>query len=412
MSQHQEWKILPAAAALISLSVFGFSANVLPAVLLRAAKELDVSPELLSTVFSIQFAGFIFATICGGIFADRIGKKIIFLAASVFTGLGAGIMGTADNLPVIFLGAVFMGMGGGILEGMSSALLCDLFPTRRKLVLNLSQVMYCVGAVSGPFLVGLLMPEGMSCRWFFAALEVQVNGPFLIGVLMPGGVAWRWFFLALVVQALALLVMFGLSRLAVPHDDDKIDLRIAAKIITRGSFLVPCITIFLYVFSETTVIIYLNYYFKLSLNAPESWSIHSIAVFWLALTAGRVVCAFIPEHIDYRKVIAFLMLISFPIMACQSLAATWQMALVIVVFTGLALSGTWPLIVGMTAHWNPGYSGTVVGITIACGALGVVAAPLVMAPLFKWTPAPVAFSLASLPLLAGGIIVLIYKPGK
>ena len=58
-------RAVPCAAGMGSLFVFAVSANALPAVVLRAAHTLGVTPERLATVASAQFGGFFLATAVG-----------------------------------------------------------------------------------------------------------------------------------------------------------------------------------------------------------------------------------------------------------------------------------------------------------------------------------------------------------
>jgi hypothetical protein len=65
----------------------------------------------------------------------------------------------------------------------------------------------------------------------------------------------------------------------------------------------------------------------------------------------------------------------------------------------------------MSAKWNPDYSGTVLGITIAIGALGCVAAPPLMAWLLRALPSAAVFPVSGLPLLvAAGLLVAYRRP--
>jgi MFS family permease len=53
------------------------------------------------------------------------------------------------------------------------------------------------------------------------------------------------------------------------------------------------------------------------------------------------------------------------------------------VLAGFLFSGIWPLIVAMSAGSHPGRSGSVVGIVIAAGSLGVVAAPVLVSAMLQ-----------------------------
>lgn len=388
MTDRPYWKILPAGAALCSLTVFALSANLIPSVLFHAARDFQVLPELLAMTTTLQFLGFIVATIAGGIFADRIGQKKVFLVACVLTAIGAASWASSASLAGALVGSLVMGMGGGILESMSSALLSDLFPDRRKLALNLSQAAYCLGAAAGPFLIGTLLTR-------------------------PGA-SWRLGFGALAALATALLVLYALARIPQPAEAEAISLPIFTRIIRQWSFICPCLAIFLYVFAETVHLVFINYYLRKQLHAPENWAIYGLAGFWLAMTLGRIGCALIPEAVSNRKLIAVLMLLSGLLMSAHPLIREWPASIALFALTGFVFSGTWPLLIGLTAKLNPGYSGTVIGVTIAAGAVGCVVAAPVMGLGFRLLPLPVAFSGASLSLLAGSALILFAqaRPGR
>jgi fucose permease len=330
-------------------------------------------------VIAVKYTCFILATIAGGIAADRIGKKTIFILACLCAASGAACCGAALHLPAFFAGTALLGMGGGILESMSSALLSDLYPHRRKLMLNLSQVGYCVGAIAGPMLIGRLMPSGVS---------------------------WRAFFLLLMAMASALLVIYALSRIPRTPAEKTIDRKEFKAVIGRWSFLCPCLIIFLYVFSESGAAAFMNVFLRKYREAPENWAIYGISIFWTTMTLGRILCAAIPERVSYEKLIALLMLAAGITLAVQAIPGHWAVHLVFFALTGFAFAGTWPFIIGLTAMRNPGFSGTVVGLTVAGGAVGCVLAPPVVGALLLAVPPGLAMALLSLPLFLGAALAL------
>ena len=96
-------------------------------------------------------------------------------------------------------------------------------------------------------------------------------------------------------------------------------------------------------------------------------------------------------------------------MFSQLFVQQWQIGIVIFALTGFVFSGTWPLIIGLTAKINPGYSGTVIGITVAAGAVGTVVAAPIMGLCFTLLPLSYAFSFASVSLFIGCILILFVK---
>ena len=65
----------------------------------------------------------------------------------------------------------------------------------------------------------------------------------------------------------------------------------------------------------------------------------------------------------------------------------------------------------VSAKINPGYSGTVIGITVASGALGTLVAAPVMGLCFNLFPLAYGFSIASSSMLAGCLLIVFLKEG-
>jgi len=376
---------LPAFASLLGLFVFAVSANALPAALLRAADEFDISIGAMAQVSAVQFAGFFLAAITGGVLADRWGKRHVLQGACALLLAGSMIVSLAPGLRHAFVGAGLMGIGGGTLESLSTTLLSDLFPDRRKFFLNISQVVFCAGAVTGPFLMGLLLPQGVSWRFFFGG----------IGAL-----------------SIFLFVLFALSRIPRPTLDERIRFEILGQIVRRPALLLSCAALFGYVLTESAVVIYANAFLQTEHHAPERWAIHGLSFFWFFMGLGRMLCALIPERVAYRPVIAGLLLLSTLSLFLQYWASSWVASLFLFALTGLACAGTWPLIIGMTAARHSGFSGTVLGLTIAVGALGFVAAPTVMNALFDHVPAVAVFPVVSTSLLFSLVLILFSGTGS
>jgi MFS family permease len=373
---------LPGATALLSLVLFAVSANIVFASLVRMSATFGVSAQVMATVSSVQFTGFFAASLIGGMLADAIGKKRVLQGGCLLVTLGAAVWSVAPSAAVAFAGGLVMGMGGGVLEAMSSALLTDLYPTRRKLVINLSQVAYCAGAVSGPALMGRLLPMGVS---------------------------WRWFFGATAVCAAFLVVLYELSSVPRPVRQTAS----AEPVTSRGrsslllALTLPCSVIFLYVFAEMGTATFMTVYLHEVLAAPERWAIYSLSIFWAMMIIGRLLCALLPEHHGHERAIAFLMVAAAVAAVLQLRVSTWQSSILLFGLSGLTFAGTWPLIVSMVATRHASRSGTAVGVTVAFGSAGCIVAPAVISPLFAKGYAGAMFAVAACALAVGAGLVLL-----
>ena len=118
------------------------------------------------------------------------------------------------------------------------------------------------------------------------------------------------------------------------------------------------------------------------------------------MTLGRLLCAFLPEGHAYELSIAALLAGSASCMCLQAFVESWVGSLGLFALTGLFFAGTWPLIVGMAASRQPEATGAVVGLTVACGSLGCVVAPVVLGMLFGRGHSGAAFMLKGACLFA------------
>jgi FHS family glucose/mannose:H+ symporter-like MFS transporter len=161
--------------------------------------------------------------------------------------------------------------------------------------------------------------------------------------------------------------------------EDKINI---SAVIFRRQFILPCIALFCYVFAEMSVASYMNIFLQNYYYAPVRWAIFSTGIFWGCMILGRAGCAFIPDSVFPKKIIVILMLLSSLVLFVQLLVESWVASVICFAVAGLLFSGTWPLIIVLTTRVNKDYVATVVGITVAVGALGCIAAPLVIRNLF------------------------------
>ena len=374
-------KKLLAGASLCAVALFGVSANLVFGSIVRVAKEFNIQPELFAMVASVQFAGFVVSSIIGGILSDKFGRKIVIQTACILLSLGAFIWGISNNITTCYLGSIFLGLGGGILESISCVILMELFPGRKKLVLNVSQVCYCLGAVGSLFTLG----------W-----------------LMPNGVSWRIFFFIMSVLSLILYLLFFVSRFPVPNalaeqqsNKEKIKLPLI-----KWSFIAPCIAIFCYVFAEAGSATFINIFLQKHYHAPERWAIYAIAAFWFFMILGRILCALIPEKTSPKIIISLLSFSAAILFIVQFFLSSWIVSFIFFALLGFSFAGIWPLIINLTAVLNPRSAGTVVGITVAVGAAGCIVAPAVLGYLFSKLNIPLVWALLAIPMILCGIIII------
>ena len=369
-------------AAFFSLVSFAASINLFFAAIVRIASEVGVRPELLASVSSAYFAAFVTVSILAGYLADRAGTRPVLMGGCAALLTGALLLGFSDSPLALLPAVVAMGMGGGILEGMSTALLVQLYPEWERQAVNLSQAAYCCGAILGPF---------------------------LMGVLLPRGVDWRLFFLGVAVLAAANLALYAASRFAALEkrgQDQGFSPKEAAIVLRRWSVAQLCIVLFFYVLAEAALVGFLNIYLFQFDSAPEAVAIQSIAYFWAAMLLGRLLCGLLPEGWSERGLIFLTMVLGGAAVATSLLAGDWRYALACFVAAAFLMGGAWPTTVALTGVRHRRRASTVVGVTVALGALGCVVAPPLMGVLFQVIDPGLVMALPAIPLLFGGLLAL------
>ncbi len=335
--------------------VFALSAAILPAALLRAAGDLKVSPAMLTRVIATQFGAFFLSTLIGGLLSERYGKLGILRFGCLLTSAGALLWTVASGLPTAHVAAALLGMGGGILESLGSACLADLYPERRKFVLNVTQVAYCSGAATGPALMSVLLPHSVSWRLFFA-------GESLLGLL--------------------LLLLYGFVKVSEgTRSGVATTWSQMVRPLREPSLRLLALALFGYVLAESGLVVSTATYLQVRHQAPEQWALLAITLVWIGMLAGRIVCAGLPERFPTERLVIGLALAGALSLGAQALAPGWRFSLVLFAVSGFVFSGIWPLIVALCVTHHADRSGAAVGFVVAVGSLGVVVAPMAIATL-------------------------------
>ena len=129
-----------------AILVLAVSSQVFPSFLTRLGADSLQQGLLLSALFFFFPA----SSVAAGIAADRIGKVRVIVLGLALTALPFCFMAVFRELWARTLSLLLFGIGAGVVEGQTSALVTDISPTRERSMLNLSQTLFSAGAASGP----------------------------------------------------------------------------------------------------------------------------------------------------------------------------------------------------------------------------------------------------------------------
>lgn len=173
---------------------FGIRANI--GGLWRA--DFGFTDQTIGDIATAAFPGFCFGIIAGGLVCDRLGYRLLVLAAfvlhllSAFTSFLASKDDPAGAEKVLYWSTFVFGLANGTLEAVANPLVATLFPTRRTHYLNILHASWPLGLVLGGLLV-MVVGDAMSWKAMLALFLVPTlfYGVLFFGQEMPRSEARR-----------------------------------------------------------------------------------------------------------------------------------------------------------------------------------------------------------------------------
>jgi FHS family glucose/mannose:H+ symporter-like MFS transporter len=359
---------LATVAVFASLMSYAVVLLITPACNNEIAASYHVSLGQLGELTLATMLGFFVTVIPAGRFADRRGKLPSMLAGCLAMTAGALLFAQTTDFRLAVVGTALFGIGGGLTEATSMALLADLYAgPRRTAMMNLSQAMFGVGAVVSPAGIGWLLRSGMSWRLGYV-------GAGAICAVCAG-------------LNLAGLVMREERPVAHPTGGGPgLRARIRARDVARDPIIVwLALGILLYVGAEIGQSTWLSMYFKRYLGAADAFAASSPSFMWVGIGIGRVAGAWVSRHMSELGLIcwatalaavgqAVLLMLGAPSASSGSAASPgWGAAATFAL--GLFLGPIFPTVISRASAAYPRGSGVVTAIVGAAGSLGAVIFP-------------------------------------
>ncbi|MDQ4047259.1 MAG: MFS transporter, partial [Actinomycetota bacterium] len=148
-------------------ATFGVRMATVP---LFAVAALGAGPEAAGWALAVFAAGNALALTFSGRLADSLGRKPMMVAGLVLTGAATGGIGLTQGLVFFLAASLLAGVGAGLLGPAQQAAVADVIGRERSggRVLAVYQMTADIGAILGPVLTGLVA-DAFGYGWAFAA---------------------------------------------------------------------------------------------------------------------------------------------------------------------------------------------------------------------------------------------------
>lgn len=143
-------------AACLGMLLFGISLITLGAVASFLKQKFQLNGIAAGTLFSLLPFGILTGSLIFGPVCDRFGYKWLLVLACM--GMFAGFEGIAyaSSLPWLKASVYLFGVGSGIVNGATNAVVADISTRNKGADLSLLGVFFGIGALGMPLILGLL----------------------------------------------------------------------------------------------------------------------------------------------------------------------------------------------------------------------------------------------------------------
>ena len=143
-------------AACAGILFFGISITTLGSVIPELKTKFELDELAFGTLFSLLPFGLMVGSLIFGPFCDRYGYKFLLSLACISMFIGFEGIAYAPSQTLLQVCIFLFGLGGGAINGATSALVSDISEENKGANLSLLGVFFAIGALGMPFILGIL----------------------------------------------------------------------------------------------------------------------------------------------------------------------------------------------------------------------------------------------------------------
>ena len=334
-------KTIAFIANFTGIFLFGISMVIIGSILPVLKSRFGMTDIEAGGLFTILPIGLLIGSVLFGPIVDKFGYRGVLSVASLF--LAIGFLGIA-HAPSIFLLTVcifFFGIGGGTINGATSALVSDLSEGKAKIInLNWLGMFYGVGAFSMPLVLSLISDNKLVVVLNVAAILSLLSG-----------------------------VIFLLIKYPLTVDKEKITLKVIPTFVKNKLFM----TITLYLFFQSAFEAIVNNwsvsYFMDTLGIEQGKALVALSYSVLGLIVMRVLIGSVLKNLNHNKLI-FLSLLLFVLGSAGLLMNGYLFNSIGMFVLGAGLAPGFPVMLGIVGEMFKEVSGTAFSFAMFIALIG------------------------------------------
>ncbi len=332
-------------AACVGMCFFGISMIALGSVLPALGAKFDLSATQTTGIVTLLPAGIMAGSIIFGPIIDRFGHKMLLIASCILVLAGVLGLAMAPDPSLLRWSAFAIGLGGGILNGETNALVAEIYDgSLRQGRLSLLGVFYGLGALTIPVLL-----HRLAAVYSFEQIMCGIACVMLAGIVY------------------CLMVRFP-----APKQPQGLPLRDMARVISSPVLLLLGFVLFFQSGIESVTNNWTTT-FLTSGGASEATALQSLTAMLAGLTAARLVQAWMFKYVSPVKVMTFSLILTAAGFAGLYLFKAPAGIYASMAVVGAGLASTFPVIFGILGERFASLSGTAMSVALFIALCGQTA---------------------------------------
>lgn len=373
-------KNLVFTAACIGMCFFGVSMITLGSVLPSLVTKLELSGLQTTSLVTFLPIGMLAGSLIFGPIADRFGHKALLVPSCIIVLSGLEGLIFFESIPLLQISIVGIGLGGGILNGETNALVSDISGESEKgSRISFLGVFYGLRALGIPSLLGILSEH--------YSFETILQG---IGIIMLAG------------------ILFCIPiRFPAPKQAQGFPVKEGLGLLKESSLLLLSFILFFQSGIEGVCNNWSTSYFGQVTDIPANQGLIALTCMVAGLTVARMLQIVLFKKIQPAKVLPYSLILTATGFALLTAAPGFIRAAAGMAVIGMGLSSTYPVILSILGTRYPSLSGTAFGIALAIALIGQTAMNGLMGMVFTYDNGIVLYPYIMIGSLA--IMLVLFK---
>ncbi|OFX63700.1 MAG: hypothetical protein A2066_11985 [Bacteroidetes bacterium GWB2_41_8] len=330
-------------AASVAMLLFGIACVAIGTINEYLTSSFSVDKIFIGILASVFAAGALLGSVSFGPVADRFGYKIIMIVSLLFLLTAFEVIGRTDQLIVIQAMIFLLGLGGGIINGATSALVADLFTEKKGAYLSFLGVFWGIGALSLPLVTSVLLKNDMS---YSSILSV-------IGLM-----------------AIVPLTLFLILKCPEPKNSGGIPYKKYLQMLKNPTILLIGFFLFFQSGFETLTTTWTPRYFLEVYSVNTQNALISLTVMSISLTVSRLLLGIALKTIVAYKVLLTGLLITFSGLLMMKFGTSYSIGMVGIAMLGFGAAAAFPVMLGYVGTMFPDISGAAFSLVLVMALTG------------------------------------------